>query len=290
MELRVLRYYLEICEKKNITKAAEALHIAQPSLSTQIKDLEQELGVTLFERGHRQITLTESGYFLRDKAKEMVEIADQTEKAMQNTNVIAGTLKIGAGQSMAMSRIMQIVSKIANEQNNIDFEFIDGNADDIETRINSGTLDFGIIMGDRQLADFNSLILPERNQFIATLRKDHPLAKMSKITPQDLVNYPIIISSQTLVAEKFHNWWGNLYNQINVLARCNLAFNASLLTSNSNAVQITYAKLTNNHDLKLVSRPLSPKITDPNVVIWKKNIHQSNLASLFLQELRNSLN
>lgn len=290
MELRILRYYLEICEKKNITKAAEALHIAQPSLSTQIKGLEKELGVTLFERGRRQIKLTENGYFLRDKAKEMVAIADQTEKTIQNTNLVAGTLKLGAGQSVAMKRIMKVVNKIAKEQTNVTFQFIDGNADDIEARVNAGSLDFGVIMGNRPLDDFNSLILPERNQFIANFRTDHPLAAKQKVTPDDLISYPIILSNQTLVADKFHNWWGNLYDQLNVLAKSNLAFNAALLTAESNAVQITYADLVNNHDLHLTARPLSPKVTDPNVLIWKKNAHQSNLADLFLQELRNSLN
>lgn len=290
MELRILRYYLETCEKKNITKAAEALHIAQPSLSTQIKGLEKELGVTLFERGRRQIKLTENGYFLRDKAKEMVAIADQTEKTIQNTNLVAGTLKLGAGQSVAMKRIMKVVNKIAKEQTNVTFQFIDGNADDIEARVNAGSLDFGVIMGNRPLDDFNSLILPERNQFIANFRTDHPLAAKQKVTPDDLISYPIILSNQTLVADKFHNWWGNLYDQLNVLAKSNLAFNAALLTAESNAVQITYADLVNNHDLHLTARPLSPKVTDPNVLIWKKNAHQSNLADLFLQELRNSLN
>lgn len=290
MELRVLRYYLEICEKKNITKAAETLHIAQPSLSTQIKGLEKELGVILFERGRRQIKLTENGYFLRDKAKEMVAIADQTEKTIQNANLVAGTLKLGAGQSVAMKRIMKVVNKIAQEQTNVTFQFIDGNADDIEARVNAGSLDFGVIMGNRPLNDFNSLILPERNQFIANFRADHPLAGKEKVTPDDLINYPIILSNQTLVADKFHSWWGNLYDRLNVLAKSNLAFNAALLAAESNAVQITYADLINNHDLHLISRPLSPKVTDPNVLIWKKNAHQSNLADLFLQELRNSLN
>lgn len=290
MELRVLRYYLEICEKKNITKAAEALHIAQPSLSRQIKGLEEELGVTLFERGRRQIRLTESGYFLRDKAKEMVAIADQAEKTIQNTSLVAGTLKLGAGQSIAMKRIMKVVNKIAEEQENVAFQFTDGNADDIEAQVSAGSLDFGVIMGDRPLDEFNSLILPERNHFIASFREDHPLAGKEKVTPDDLINYPIIISSQTLVTDKFHNWWGNLYGQLNILARSNLAFNASLLTTESNAVQITYEDLVNNHDLHLVSRPLSPKVTDPNVLIWKKNVRQSNLADLFLQEVRNSLN
>lgn len=289
MELRVLRYYLEVCEKKNITKAAKALHIAQPSLSTQIKELEKELGVILFERGHREISLTEAGYYLRDKAKEIVALSDQTKNSLQSSALISGTLRIGAGQTYAMGRIMDVVAKISAIEKNVSFQFTDGNADEIEGRINNGTLDFGVIMGDRKLESFNSLILPEKNDFVANFSENHPLASKEKITPKDLVAYPIIISSQTMVTDKFHTWWDNLYDKVNILAESNLAFNVSLLVSRTNAVQITYQNLVDNHDLKITSRPLSPKIADTNIVIWKKNTHLSNLNNLFLTELRNSL-
>lgn len=290
MELRVLRYYLAVCQEKNITKAAEFLHIAQPSLSTQMKDLEKELGVTLFERGHRQIKLTEEGYYLRDRAQEMIAMADQTERVIQRSKLITGTLRIGAGQSIAMKRIMKVINKIAHEQSDVHFQFIDGNADDIEAKVNAGILDFGVVMGDRPLENFESLILPERNEFIVNMRKDHPLANKEKITPEDLIKYPIIISMQTLVTDKFHNWWGNLYHDVKLLAQSNLAFNAAILASQKDAVQITYDHLVDKDYLDLVSRPLSPKVTDPNIVIWKKNVRRSNLANLFLQELRESLN
>lgn len=290
MDLRVLRYYLAVCQEKNITKAAESLRIAQPSLSTQIKELEQELGVTLFERGHRQIKLTEEGYFLRDRAQELVSMADQTERIIQSSKLITGTLRIGAGQSIALKRIMKIIASISQEQHDVNFQFLDGNADDIEARVNEGSLDFGVIMGDRSLENFDSLILPERNEFIACFRKDHPLAAKDKITPKDLIKYPIISSNQTLVTDKFHNWWGNLYNQVHILAQGNLAYNAALLASESDAVHIIYNHLVDYEALDLITRPLSPKVTDPNIVIWKKNVRQSNLANHFLQELRNSLN
>lgn len=290
MDLRILRYFLAICEEKNISKAAESLHIAQPSLSKQIKDLEEELGVTLFIRGHRQITLTEEGYFLRDRAQELIDMADQTEKIIQSSKLVQGTLRIGAGQSIAMKRIMKIAHQISLNHPKINFKFIDDNADNIEKQVNDGSLDFGMIMGDRPLEEFESLILPERNEFVAILNENHPLAKKDKITPNDLVQYPIISSSQTLVSDKFRKWWGELYSKVNHLAESNLAFNAAILASESNAVQITYDHLVDKQYLNLTSRPLSPKVTDPNIVIWKKNVHRSNLANLFLEELQNSLN
>lgn len=290
MELRVLRYFLAVCQEKNITKATESLHIAQPSLSKQMKDLEDELGVTLFIRGHRQISLTEEGYFLRDRAQEMIDMEHQTTQALTSSKLITGTLNIGTGQSFEIKPITKIIDEIIQIIPDIHFNFYDGNADDIEAKVNDGSLDFGIIMGDRPLEDFESLILPERNQFFAIFSKNLPLAKKDKITPEDLIDYPIISSGQSLVNDKFRNWWGNLYEKVNNVASCNLAYTASLLASEGHTVQITYSNLFDKDLVGLTSRPLSPKITDPNVVIWKKNRQLSNLGNLFLEKLRDSLN
>lgn len=290
MELRVLRYFLAVCQEKNITKAAESLHIAQPSLSKQMKDLEDDLGVKLFVRGHRQISLTEEGYFLRDRAQEMIEMEEQTVQTLTSSNIVAGTLNIGTGQTYQIRPIATIIDSILQNTPKVHFNFYDGNADDIEAKVNDGTLDFGIIMGDRPLEDFESLILPERNQFYAIFNKDLPLANKEKITPDDLIKYPIISSGQSLVSDKFRNWWGNLYDQVNNVVNCNLAYTASLLTSQGHAVQITYDNLFDKNLENLVSRPLSPKITDPNILIWKKNRQLSNLGNLFLNEVRESMN
>ncbi|WP_288567922.1 LysR family transcriptional regulator [uncultured Lactobacillus sp.] len=289
MELRVLRYFLAVCQEKNISKAAESLHIAQPSLSTQMKDLERELGVTLFMRGHRQITLTEAGYYLRDRAQEMLDMEEQTLATIQKSQLVMGTLKIGAGQTPAMTRIAKIIDQIAQKQEGTHFKLYDGNADDIEEKINNGTLDFGVIMGDRPLNDFESLILPERNEFVAIFNEELPMAKKEKITPQDLIQYPLVISGQSFVKDKFRNWWENFYDQIDILATSNLAYNTSFIVSQGHSVQITYDYLYDKKFEHLISRPLSPKITDPNIVIWKKNRQMSNLGTLFLQKLRASL-
>ncbi|RVU70501.1 MULTISPECIES: LysR family transcriptional regulator [Lactobacillus] len=285
MDLRVLRYFLAVCQEKNISKAAESLHIAQPSLSKQIKDLEDELGVTLFIRGHRQITLTQEGYFLRDRAQEMVNMAAQTKQIIQSSSLISGTLNIGAGQSYALKSVMQIINQLLQDRPNLHFNFYDGYADEIEAKVSDGSLDFGIIMGERPLDDFDSLVLPEKNQFYALFSKDLPLAKKDQVTPKDLIDYPIITSAQSLVATKFRNWWGNLYEKINNVANASLSYNASLLTSQGNYVQISYNHLIDTQLEKLVARPLSPAIYDPNIVIWKKNTQRSNLANKFIEEL-----
>lgn len=285
MELRVLRYYLAICQEKNITSAAEQLHISQPSLSRQIKDLEEELGVTLFYRGHRQITLTEDGYYLRDRARELVTIADNTKESLSNTKVVAGELNIGAGQTPAIKPIMHVLDQLMVNHPKVHINLNDANADNVEKAIKDGTLNFGIIMGDRPLDDFQTFILPTRNRFVAVFDQDLPLAKKEKVAPEDLIDYPILLSGQKFVSDKFHKWFGNLVERVKVNANYDLAYNASMLAAEGHEVLITYHGLVDTHDSNLVERPLTPKITDPNILIWRKGTHLSNLEQLFVDQI-----
>lgn len=289
MELRVLRYFLAICQEKNISKAAAKLHLSQPSLSKQVKELEEELGVTLFTRGHRQITLTESGYYLRDRAQEMIAIADSTTQALGKDQIISGQLNIGAGQSPALEPLMKIIDTILAKHPQIQVNFKDDNADNVERLVASGSLDFGIIMGNRTLHDFNSIILPARNQFVAVFSPQLPLSQLKKITPADLVHYPVMVSSQSYVSDKFRKWWGNRTDQVQSNFSANLAYNSSLLAKQGHQVMITYAGLVNTAALGLIERPLSPKITDPNILIWKKNVAMTNLENLFIDQVQGLL-
>lgn len=252
--------------------------------------MEEELGVTLFTRGHRQISLTEEGYFLRDRAQEMIDMEEQTTQALTSSKLITGNLNIGTGQSFEIKSITKIIDQIIQITQQVHFSFYDGNADDIEAKVNDGSLDFGIIMGDRPIEDFESLILPERNQFYAIFSEKLPLAQKDKVTPTDLIEYPIITSGQSLVNDKFKNWWGNLYDKVHTVSNSNLAYTASLLAGEGHSVQIPYNNLYDKKLEGLTVRPLSPKVTDPSIVIWKKNRKLSNLGNLFLEKLRDSLN
>ncbi|WP_234982450.1 substrate-binding domain-containing protein [Limosilactobacillus caccae] len=213
-------------------------------------------------------------------------MATQTKQIIQSSNLITGTLNIGAGQSYALKSVMKIIDQIIQEEPDVHFNFYDGYADEIEAKVSNGSLDFGIIMGDRPLDNFESLILPQRNQFYALFNKKMPLAEREKVTPDDLINYPIITSAQSFVSDKFRNWWGNRYDQVINVATTNLAYNASLLASQGHAVQISYNNLIDTRLEELVARPLSPKITDPNIIIWKKNAQRSNLANKFIEKLQ----
>lgn len=98
MELRVLRYYLAVAREENITRAAEILHITQPTLSRQMAELEDELNTKLFERIHRKILLTEDGMLLRRRAEELVSLADKTEQEFKRGGEeLVGLISVGSG-------------------------------------------------------------------------------------------------------------------------------------------------------------------------------------------------
>lgn len=291
MEIRTLHYFLAICNERNITKAAESLHLTQPSLSRQMKELEDELGTSLFNRGHREITLTPAGYFLRERAQRIIELTDNTKQSLKASQMLSGKLHVGAGESPALKNIMELLGRISIENNSVWIDLTDDNADEIEQKVADGTLDFGIVMGDRHLDNFESIILPEQNEFVAVFNKDLPLADKKTIFASDLVDYPIIVTRQTLVKNKFNGWMENYKDKLNFIAVYNLPYNASLMAQATDAVILTYRDLipTDTKSNDLTMRPLSPKMTDSNVLIWKRNSELSNLANYFIKKLREEL-
>lgn len=291
MELRVLRYFLAVAQYQNMTKAAHELLVSQPTLSKQLADLETELGAQLFIRGHRQITLTEEGEYLQARAKEIVQLADQTAANIQADQIITGRLSIGAGESVGMKRIMKVVSEIIQDYPDVKIHLVSGNADEMETALKHGTIDFAVLMGKRDLNKYNYLSLPEVNTWGLVMKKGDSLALKETISPNDLIDLPLLMSEQAIEEHPFQDWWGNLDKKMNIIGTFTLVFNAQLMVSQGNAYMITFDHLINNsNSSNLTFRPLSPTLTEPTNIIWKKNIAQSKVAQLFIKRLAASLN
>ncbi|GAA3637976.1 LysR family transcriptional regulator [Lactobacillus hamsteri] len=286
MELRLLRYFLAVCEERNFTRAADKMHVSQPALSKQIKDLEDELGVNLFIREHRKVSLTQEGYFLRDRAQDILNLTDATEKSLQKDKIISGVLRIGAGESPLLNKVMKLLGEIAIKYPDVQIDIDDANGDEIEEKINNGIYDFGIIMGNRDLSNFESLILPEKNKFVAYFDQSLPLAKKKEITLHDLIDYPIVMSKQSGFLQKLKTDLGNDADKLKIIAKSNLLYNSSLLAHETNSILIGYRDLSAIKDPNFVMRPLSPEIWDPMILIWKKNSAMSNLCAKFLEELK----
>ena len=290
MELRVLNYFVATAQELNMTRAAQKLLVSQPALSRQIADLEDELGVKLFNRQPRHLTLTPAGQYLYEQAKEILTLASKTKSNLQSSAVISGDLTIAAGESFAMQRLMNIVSNIIRDYPTVKIHILSGDYEFAERHLNTGAVDFAVIIGNLPLDNYASLQLPEKDTWGVLMTKDDPLAKKSAITAEDLVGRNVLNSQQAGNRKYFDSWFGNYKEQINIIGTVNLNFNGTLLVKNKAAIMLTLDKLANISDeSNLTFRPITPMLKQPVTVIWKRETNLSPVADLFLNRLRASI-
>lgn len=287
MEIRVLQYFLTIAREESISGAAKVLHITQPTLSRQMKELEDEFGKQLFVRGNRKITLTDDGLFLRKRAEEIIELVNKTESEMLNDyQILSGDIYIGAGETENMRLIIQIIERVQKDHPNIKFHFYSGNADDVSDKIDKGLLDFGILIEPVNKSKYNFIEIPATDTWGVLMKKDSPLAQLDKITPQDIKDKHLILSSQSLVKNEIANWFGEKYENLNIKATYNLIYNASLMVEENMGYALTLDKLINTTGKsQLCFRPLYPKLEKELVIVWKKYQFFSKASEYFLNEL-----
>lgn len=286
MNIRVLRYFIEIVREGNISSAAHRLHISQPALSRQIMELETTLGVTLFERGHRQIKLTQEGYYLYERAQEITALVDKTTYHLQSNSVVSGTLDIGAGESSALMPLMDVLAQILRYYPEVRVNLTSGDSTAIRQQVGQGSLEFGVVMGHENLLNYNSLTLLAQNRWGILMRRTEPLAAKPVITPGDLLGLSLLTSVQSRVQDTFRDWAGDLINQYNFVGNYNLLYNAELLVKAGAGMALAYDGIANLYDQDLVFRPLAPALTDANILIWNKDHQLPNVAQLFLKLLR----
>ena len=290
MELRVLNYFVATAEELNMTRAAQKLLVSQPALSRQIADLEDELGVKLFNRRSRHLTLTPAGQYLLEQAKEILALTAKTKSNLQSSTVISGDLTIAAGESYAMQRIMDILSNIIQDYPTVKIHILSGDYEFAERRLDTGAVDFAVIIGNLPLDNYASLQLPEKDTWGVLMTKDDPLAKKSAITAEDLVGRNVLNSQQAENRKYFDSWFGNYKEQINIIGTVNLNFNGTLLVKNKAAIMLTLDKLANISDeSNLTFRSITPMLKQPVTVIWKRETNKSPVADLFLNRLRASI-
>lgn len=288
MELKNLTTFLAVAEKETISAAAKQLHLSQPSLSRQLMDLEKELGVTLFTRGNRKITLTEDGLLFRKRAEEIVELLEKTRSEfLSPRDTIAGNVSIGAGETYVIQLLGAIIKEIQAEYPNIKFHFYSGNADEVKERLDKGLLDFGVVISPADVKKYHSLRLPAKDTWGVLMRKDSPLAVKEVITPKDLWDVPLITSRQNLVSSELSKWLKKDLKKLTVVATYNLVYNASKLVEEGVGYGLTLDKLVNfAPDSPLCFRKLSPALESNLDVIWKNTQVFSKASGLFLERMK----
>ena len=293
MDIRILRYFLAVVREESISGAAESLHLTQPTLSRQLMDLEEELGVKLLNRGkkNRRVTLTEEGMLLRRRAEEIVALSDKTIEEFNTSNeVVSGDIYIGGGETNAMRLIARIGKKLQAGYPLIRYHLYSGNADDVAERLDKGLLDFGLFIGAANMERYNYLRLPVTDTWGLLMRRDSPLADKESIQAEDLEGIPLIVSRQSMVHNELSGWSGRDFDQLNIVATYNLIYNASLMVDEGFGYALCLDRLVYSADNNnFCFRPLEPKLEAPLNIAWKKYQVFSKAAEKFLEVLQDEL-
>ncbi len=294
MELRVLQYFLAIAREQSIVRAAESLHLSQPTLSTQIKAMEEELGKQLLIRGtkgSRKVTLTEEGMILRKRAEEILNLVQKTERELSlSDQVIVGDVYIGTGETDAVRFIAKAAKELYKTYPGIHYHITSGNTEFVLERLDKGLIDFGIVFGSVDHTKYNSIPLPHKDTWGVLMRKDSSLAEKKEILPEDLWDKPLIISHQENQGGFLSDWIKKEFSELEIMATYNLLFNASLLVEEGLGYAIGLDKIINTSDNSILCfRPLSPKQEEGMSIVWKKYQVFSKASEKFMEKLKGLL-
>ncbi len=291
MEIRVLQYFLAIAREQSIIRAAESLHLSQPTLSTQIKNLEEELGKQLLIRGtkgSRKVTLTEEGMILRKRAEEILDLVKKTENEITcSDNIIIGDVYIGAGETDGMRLLAKAAGKLKKLYPGIHYHISSGNALFVREQLDKGLIDFGIIFGAPDLTKYDALKLPSKDIWGVLIPKDSPLAGKETISPEDLYGQPLLISQQEQKEGQLSRWMKCRLSDLDIIMTYNLLFNASLLVEEGLGYAVCLDGIINTTgDSRLCFRPLAPTIEVEMYMFWKKYQIFSKPAEKFLRMMQ----
>lgn len=288
MEIRVLRYFLTVVREEGINRAAEVLHITQPTLSRQLSQLEKEVGVTLFHRGAKKITLTNEGILLRRRAEEILSLVDRTEQELREQDEqVEGRVVIGGGELAAMQELPEIIGSFRKKYSLVTFDIFTGNADLVKEQMEKGLIDIGVLLEPIDMDKFDFIRLKGKEQWGGLMRPDDPLVEKEVISAKDLENEPLILPRRTNVQNELTNWLGDSFQESQVLFTSNLSTNGALMVQSGLAYSLVIEGSVPFWDKeKIVFRPLSPQLISNSVLAWKKQQPFSLAATKFIEHTR----
>lgn len=290
MEIRVLRYFLEIAREGNMSRAAERLHVTQPTLSKQMKELEQELGKKLFRRSSASISLTDEGMLLRKRVEDLLAMADKIEQEFKTMDdITGGDIYIGCAESYLIKYLAHAVKRLSQQYPGIHYHITSGDTEQVVHRLDRGLFDMAIIVEPPDLSKYNYLEVPECDTWGVLMRRDCPLAAKTEITIDDLLPYPIFCSEQSAKVD-LPRWCGEQVDRLNVMATFNLANNGAVFVREGLGLELTFDRLIETSESSsLCFRPITPALYTKMYVIWKKYQVFTPAAGLLLEELKEDL-
>ena len=288
MELRVLKYFLTVADEGNITRAADILHVTQPTLSRQLIELEDELGTALLIRGKRSVTLTDEGFLFKQQAEMIVELSDKLEHTFKDKeDVVCGTIRIGASEAVGCRALALYMKDFREKYPDVQFDLYNGMADNIKERLERGLLDLGLVLEPVDTAKFEYVRLPQKETWGLLLRKDHELAEKETLTVEEIRQYPLIMPGRENAKNEVLHWLQCEESHLNIPAYYNLLSNAALLVEAGMGCAVCLDGALSIHaDPDLCFRQILPEHTTRSVILWKKNHLFSQAASLFVQTIQ----
>ena len=287
MELRTLRYFLAAAQEENMTRAADILHITQPTLSRQIMDLEKELGVTLMIRGKNGLTLTDDGLLFRQRAEEIVELANRLEQAFMERNTeVSGLISIGASEAVGSRLFARLIRQFSEKYPLIQFHLYNDTADYIKDKLDKGLVDVGLLLEPVDTAKYDFVRLSQKETWGVLIRDDHPLAGQESIAPEEMAEYPLILPLRERVRAEILNWLKWEEKDLKIPLSYTLLSNAALLVEEGMGCAFCLdGALAIHSSPRLRFIPIVPEHTTRSVLVWKKNHLFSPATSLFIQEI-----
>lgn len=274
MELRVLQYFLVTAREENITRASEILHITQPTLSRQLTQLEEELGVPLLIRGKRKLSLSEEGMLLRRRAEEILDLVGITEKELSEQNdLVDGEIVIGSGELTSTKTLLpKIIGDFHEAYPKVTYDLYTGNADQIKERIDKGLIDIGILLEPVDIEKYDFIRLHIKERWVVLMRADDPLAEKQALTPQDLMDRPLMMINRSSVKNEISSWFGERYSELKIISTHNMVSNAANLVEKGLGYAFTLEASVEPYDKeRFCYRPLKPNLYATTVLVWKKN-------------------
>ena len=291
MDIRVLRYFLTVVQEENITKAAEVLHVTQPTLSRQIAQMEEQMGVKLFQRGARKITLTNEGLLLRRRAEEILELVDKTERELAGQDgMVTGTVSVGCGDLAAEQRLPELFQAFQKRYPAVSFDLYTATADWVKDQMDRGLTDVGLLLEPIDMDMYDFIRMPQREQWVVAMHPDAPLAEKERITPADLRDVPLVLPRRTTIQSELARWCGEDFDKLQVLFTANLPSISAILAHNRLAYAILIPGSLSFWDpAKITCRPLWPELLGTSVLAWKRKQPFGLAASRFIDFLREEL-
>lgn len=288
MEIRVLRYFLTVAREESINRAAEVLHITQPTLSRQLSQLEEEVGVKLFYRGARKISLTNEGILLRRRAEEILSLVDRTEKELAEQDaLVEGRIVIGSGELAAVQELPEIIRSFHEKYPRVSYDIFTATADIVKEQMEKGLVDIGILLEPIDMTKFDFIRLKNRERWIVLMRPDDPLAEKEAVSAGDLEGKTVILPRRQNVQSELSNWFGDSFGKIKVLFTSNLSTNGAIMVQGGLGYSLSIEGAVPFLDKRKVTyRPLSPELQANSAIAWKKQQPLSLATTKFIEHAK----